>query len=255
MAQEILWEGDTNMGHYQVVDTLYDSRPARVLYSGDRQAAQSGVAKDDNPDLLFDYNQRMFELVTSLVPEKLLLIGGAVGTLPTALLRALPDICIDMVEPDIGLTELAYKFFDLPGDARLRIFHTDGRSFLREHATRYNMILVDAFLHTTIPRDLKTHEAFQAYSKHLTPRGILTMNVISGYYGPAARVLREMYSAATGIFKTTDIFLASHGYSLWLPQNFILTAQKDTKLQLREYMRYEEIQSPEAGPADVLYDA
>src|ERR1700760_605289 len=106
--QHILWEGDTIYGHYQVVDTLYDGRPARVLYSGDRQAAQSGIAKDASPSLLFDYNQRVFELLTSVLPKRVLLIGGAVCTLPKALLAALPDVQIDVIEPDSGLTKLAY---------------------------------------------------------------------------------------------------------------------------------------------------
>lgn len=254
MSNRIVWEGNTDVEHYQVVDTLYDSRPARVLYSGNRQAAQSGVATDDNPDLLFDYNQRMFELVKSLAPESILLIGGAVGTLVTALMKALPDIRIDMVEPDKGLTDLGYKYFDLPVDERLQIFHTDGRSFLREYATRYDMVLVDAFLHTTIPRDLKTLEAFEAYYKHLKPKGILSINVISGYYGPSAHVLKAMSAAAHDVFKTVDVFLASRGYSLWLPQNFVLTAQKQTDWPLKDYMRYDSVQSPEVSANDVLRD-
>lgn len=254
MNHDIVWEGNTGAGHYQVVDTLYDGRPARVLYSGKRQAAQSGVATDTNPDLLFDYNQRMFELVTSLVPETLLLIGGAVGTFATAVMKVLPDIHIDVVEPDKGLTELGYKYFDLPVDERLQIFHTDGRSFLREHASRYDMVLVDAFTHTTIPHDLKTLEAFQAYHKHLKPNGILSINVISGYYGPSSRVLKETCAAAFALFKTVDVFLASRGYSLWLPQNFVLTAQKHTDLPVKDYMRYESVQPPEVSPNDALHD-
>jgi spermidine synthase len=183
MKRDVLWEGKTQYGDYEVVDTLYDSRPARVLYSGDRQAAQSGVAKDDNADLLFDYNQRMFELAANLVPKSILLIGGAVATLPRALLASLPGTRIDVVEPDSGLTSLAYKYFDLPVDDRLRFFHTDGRSYLRQTSERYDMVFVDAFTHTTIPADLKTLEAFQAFHKHLKPEGLLAMNVISGYHG------------------------------------------------------------------------
>ncbi len=255
MAQEILWEGDTPHGHYQVVDTLYDARPARVLYSGNRQAAQSGVAKDDKPDLLFDYNQRMFELITNLVPKRVLLIGGGVGTLPTALLAALPDIHIDMVEPDSGLIDLAYRYFDLPVDDRLSIFATDGRTYMREHSERYDMVLVDAFMHTTIPKNLKTLEAFQAYNKHLQRSGFLIMNVISGYYGPGAHVLTQVYAAAMQTFDTLDIFLASRGYSLWLPQNFVLTAQKDNDLSLKDYVRHEAVNPPEARPEDALQDS
>jgi spermidine synthase len=254
MSQEVLWEGDTPYGHYQVVDTLYDGRPARVLYSGNRQAAQSGVAQDDNTDLLFDYNQRMFELATALVPKTILLIGGGVGTLPKALLGALPDVQIDIVEPDNGLTDLAYQFFDLPVEDRLRIFNTDGRTFLNEHTTRYDMILLDAFTHTTIPKELKTREAFAAYSKHLNPKGTFIANVISGYYGPGAHVLRQMYAATLDSFDTIDVFLASRGYSLWLPQNFVLTAQKGNDLPLKDYVRHEAVAPPETSPQDALSD-
>jgi spermidine synthase len=250
----ILWEGDTDHGHYQVVDTLYDGRSARVLYSGDRQAAQSGIATDDNPDLLFDYNQRLFELASSLIPGRILLIGGGVFTLPTALLKVLPHASIDVVELDAGLTELAQKFFDLPVNDRLAIFNTDGRTFLREHAMRYDLILVDAFTHTTIPKDIKTLQAFEAYHAHLKDRGVLAMNVISGYYGSGARVLNEMYASATRAFDTVDIFLASQGYSLWLPQNFVLTAQKNQRRSLKNFIRYDAIKPPEDRPELALED-
>lgn len=253
--QDIVWEGDTAYEHYQVVDTPYDGRPARVLYSGDRRAAQSGVAKDGGPDLLFDYNQRLFELVTALTPAKLLLIGGGVFTLPAALLDALPELHIDAVEPDAKLTELAYTYFNVPVTERLTIFNTDGRTFLREHATRYDMVIVDAFTHTTMPKDILTWQAFQAYYKHLETRGVLAMNVISGYHGSKAQMIKLAYAAAISQFDTADIFLASRGYSLWLPQNFVLTAQKGQDLPLRDYIRHDAIKSPEVSPDIALSDS
>jgi len=252
--QHILWEGDTAYGHYQVVDTTYDGRPARVLYSGDQQAAQSGVARDDGADLLFDYNQRLFELVANIAPSRVLLIGGGVFTLPTALLNALSEVRIDVVEPDAALTELAQDFFGLPVSDRLAIFNTDGRTFLREHATRYDMVLVDAYTHTTIPKELKTLQAFRAYHAHLREHGIVAMNVISGYYGSSSRTLDQMYAAAIQTFDRADIFLASRGYSLWLPQNFVLTGQRGEAPLLEDYIRYDAVKPPEVQPGMVLED-
>lgn len=252
--RQIIWEGDTVYGHYQVADTPYDGRPARVLYSGDGRAAQSGVAKDADPRLLFDYNQRFLELAEGVHPRRVLIIGGGAGTLATALLERMPGVRVDMVEPDSGLTKLAYDFFGLPVDESLRIFHTDGRSFLRESAERYDLLIIDAFRHTTIPHELQTLEAFQAYAKHLERGGVLAVNVISGYYGPNARVLQYMYMAALHAFAAVDIFLAGKGYSLWLPQNFVLTGQKADGLRLADYTRGELIQPPEGNPAGVLRD-
>jgi hypothetical protein len=252
--QHILWEGNTPYGHYQVVDTLYDGRPARVLYSGDRQAAQSGVAKDDNPDLLFDYNQRLYELAIGLAAKRILLIGGGTFTLPTILLKHLPMTIIDVVEPDAGLTELAERFFDLPTSSQLHIYNTDGRAYLRSHAIRYDLILVDAYDHVTIPRGIKTRQAFEAYGKHLEAGGVFAMNVISGYHGTGARPLREVYAAAMRTFDTVDIFLASQGYSLWLPQNFVLAARNGGGSPLGAYVRYQSVQPPEVSPKAALED-
>jgi spermidine synthase len=257
--QQIVWEGDTAQGHLQIVDGPYDGRPARVLYSGDKQAAQSGIARDDKPDLLFDYNQRLLELALGLTPRTVLMLGGGVGTLPQALLAELPAAQVDMVEPDDGLTELAYRYFDLPVDDRLRLFHTDGRSFLREHAGRYDLVIVDAFMHTTIPRGLKTLEAFRAYAAHVNTPGVLAMNVISGYHGQSAHTLQQTYAAALHNFDAVDIFLASKGYSMWLPQNFILTAQKTAgnsaaQRPLAQFVRYAAVKPPETHPDMALTD-
>ena len=254
MQQQIVWEGDTAYGHYQVVDALYDGRPARVLYSGDRQATQSGVATDDKPELLFDYNQRLFELISGVSPARLLLIGGAVLTLPKALLQQLPRLRIDVVEPDAALTELAHKFFGVPVDERLAVFNTDGRSFLSEHAGRYDMVVIDAFTHTAIPADLKTVEFFTGVYKHLAPHGVVAMNVISGYHGTGTHVLSQVYTAALHPFDTVDIFLASRGYSLWLPQNFVVVGQKGAAHRFQDYTRGDLVQPPEVNPGQALHD-
>jgi spermidine synthase len=257
--QHIVWEGDTPQGHFQIVDGPYDGREARVLYSGERQAAQSGVARDGQPDLLFDYNQRLLELALGLQPHRVLVLGGGVGTLPQALLAALPAVRIDMVEPNAGLIQLAYRYFDLPEDDRLQLFTTDGRSFLRQHATRYDLIIVDAFTDTAIPRELKTYEAFGAYHTHLQTPGVLVVNVISGYQGQSAHPLQQMYTAALSTFDAVDIFLATQGYSMWLPQNFILAAQKTggqsaIERPLQQYVRHAAVRPPEVHPAMMSHD-
>jgi protein-L-isoaspartate O-methyltransferase len=254
MSQEVLWEGDTAYGHFSVVDGLYDSRPARVLYSGERKAAQSGVAKDDKPNLLFDYNQRLFELAEHLQPQRILLIGGGALTLPTALLKALPQTRVDVVELDPGLTHLAYKYFDAPVDDRLTVAHTDGRSFLMRTAQTYDLIIVDAFSDSIIPRELKTAEAFQVYGGKLAPDGAVAMNVISSYNGRGSHIVREILAGASASFATVELFLAAHGYSRWLPQNFLVVAQKCVGLGLRNILRYDIEQLSDVSDEEALRD-
>jgi hypothetical protein len=57
-TEKILFDGNTKFAHYQVIDMHYVGRPARVLFSGQRAAAQSAIPRDGNPAMLFDYNQR-----------------------------------------------------------------------------------------------------------------------------------------------------------------------------------------------------
>ncbi len=153
----IVYEGNTKLEHYQVIDMVYEGRRARVLFSGNRKAAFSGIPLDDNHELLFDYIQRLYELVATTRPKRLLVIGGGVYTLPTALLHALPDILIDVIEIDSELDAIAEGFFGLHSNDRMRIFHQDGRDYLNQTSELYDMIIIDAFTHLHIPMSLATH--------------------------------------------------------------------------------------------------
>jgi spermidine synthase len=242
---EVIFEGDTELEHYQVVDTIYDRRPARVLYSGDRAAAQSGIARDDNSDLLFDYNQRFFELISGLWPKRLLLIGGGVYTLPMAVLKTLPDIEIDVVELDPGLDDIAKRFFDLRPDKRLRIMHGDGREYLDANTKAYDMIIVDAFINLAIPRSLSTPEAAKQLASNLRSDGVVAMNIIAAYHGRNSSVIRAQYQSFDAVFNKTEVFPASGGlYTLWLPQNLVLTAQNDKTTNIAEYLRFKALPPP-----------
>ena len=83
---------------------------------------------------------------------------------------------------------------------------------------------------------------------------MLVVNIISTYYGSNAHPLQDLYAAALQTFDVVDIFLASRDYSMWLPQNFVLTAQKGTGLPLKDYVRHEAIQPPDVNPGSVLRD-
>jgi spermidine synthase len=226
--EKILFEGNTELGHYKVVEMVYEGRKARVLFSGDKSAAFSGVPLDGEHELLFDYIQRLFELVNFIRPKKLLMIGGGAYTLPTALLYALPDIHIDAVELDAGLDRIAKDYFGLVSNKRLRIFHQDGKEFLGKSNDKYDMIIIDAFSHLHIPKSLSTPDTSKYIFNRLTPDGLLAMNIISAYHGRRADTLLDFYSNYNKTFKAVSIYPAETALSLWIPQNFILVADKKT---------------------------
>jgi spermidine synthase len=178
-TEKLIFETDTKFGHYQVVDMVYLGRPARVLFSGQRAAAQSGVPKDGGSTMLFDYNQRFMELTSALRPKNLLLIGGGAFTLPVQILKFFPDTKIDVVELDPELEKIAEAFFELQQDNRLKIIFGDGREYLKASSEKYDLILLDAFTHNVIPAALSTKEFMEILSQHLSKVGVAASNIIS----------------------------------------------------------------------------
>jgi spermidine synthase len=241
--EKLLYEGDTELEHYQIVDMVYEGRKARVLFSGNRDAAFSGMPLDDGQDLLFDYIQRFFELAATLRPKKLLVIGGGVYTLPMALLHALPDISIDVAEIDPGLDELAEGFFGMKADPRMRIFHADGKNFLLNTKETYDMIIVDAFTHLQIPASLAGKSTSALIYKRLNPNGVMAMNIISAYWGRRSAAIRHFYSMYDTAFEKTNVFPADTSVSYWMSQNFILTAQKGSQ-EMPYGLRFEALEPP-----------
>lgn len=245
---QLVYETDTSYGHYQVWDILYDDRPARVLYSGQRQTAQSGMAVDDNANLLFDYNQRFYELVTGLLPKRLLLIGGGTYTLPMALLAALPMIEIDVVEINDQLIAIAERFFGLHTDSRLQIMHQDGRAFLETNASRYDVILIDAFLNADTPESLTQVAAVALIKQRLTANGVVAFNSIASFFGSRSDNLHQRMAALATSFDDRAVFPAGTGLSLWLPQNLLLVAQAGKHHPVESYLRYPMLSETDQSP-------
>ncbi len=119
------------LAHYRVIDGRYNGRPARILF-GDNASPQSGLALDDDPELLFNYNQRFLEIAISIQPRSALVIGGGAFTLPRALLDHFPNLKLDVVEVDPVLPPLARQFFGLPETERLMVYSQDGRQFINQ---------------------------------------------------------------------------------------------------------------------------
>jgi hypothetical protein len=241
--ETLVYEVDTPRMHYQVVDMIYDGRPARVLFSGNREAAQSGIALDGKPDLLFDYNQRFYEIVENLQPVRFLLIGGGVYTLPMAVRQRFPRLHITVVEPDAGLDDVAHRYFGWQPDELMTVIHSDGRAFIDATIERFDLILVDAFSHTSMPTSLATTQAIEQLKRCLVPNGAVAVNLISAYYGRGAELIRRQYSRYSRAFNYVEIFPANRSLlSFWLSQNFVLVAYAGRRRPLE--LRFEALDPP-----------
>lgn len=222
MNQSVLFEGAGSHGHYYVVERTYDDRPSRLLLSG-RAAPQSGLALDDGPELLFDYNQRLLEVAMSLDPASVLVIGGGAFTLPKALIERFSDMRVDVVEIDTLLPELARTHFALPNDPRLTIVNRDGREYINNHDGHYDLIIVDAFSEYDIPHSLISSQAAAQYARLLTPGGTLVFNIISTYYGRPS-LAHQMLATFDHHFVSTELYPADPRDDKRTEQNLLFIA-------------------------------
>lgn len=236
-----LFSGSSDYGTYRVIDTIFVGRPARILY-GANSSPQSGLALDDDPELIFDYNQRFLEMMMSHQPDSALVIGGGTCTLPTAAHQLFPNIKIDVVEIDKLLIDLAYDFFDMPKSKRLTPVISDAYKYLQKTSARYDMIVIDAFTGYTIPPHLLQLSAILQYQKHLNPGGIVTINFIAEYKKHRSSLAHEIVAAFSEVFKYVAVYQSDPNYPNGSDQNLLLAASDNE-------LHFDYLQSKEVGPA------
>jgi spermidine synthase len=252
-TEKIIFEGDSELGHYQVIDLSYNGRDARVLFSGKRAAAQSGIPRDGNPSMLFDYSRRFLELSLSLAPNNVLLIGGGAFTLPMEILKNLPNAEIDVVEKDPELEKIAKRYFGLKDNPKLKIILGDGREYLRSTKNTYDLILIDAFMHNIIPHPLSTKEFMEIMQRRLTKNGVVASNIISAYHGLHDSVIKQQYATYKSMFKHVDIIPADKVLSYWISQNFLLIST-NKRFKPKYNLRFESLKPPLVNSSDVQFD-
>jgi spermidine synthase len=110
------------------------------------------------------------------VPRRIAILGDAAGTVARAYGHYFPSTRIDAVELDGELTAIGRRYFDLKGP-RLHTYTADARPWLAASSARYDAILLDAYRQPYIPFYLLTREFFTLIRSHLSPGGVLIINV------------------------------------------------------------------------------
>jgi len=112
-------------------------------------------------------------------PEELdnaLVIGLAAGTTPTQLTEVYGPIPIDGVEIDSEIVQVGREYFGLT-QPNINAHIMDGRTYLLQTDTRYDLVAVDAYRLPYIPWHLTTVEFFREVRDHLTEDGVVAINV------------------------------------------------------------------------------
>jgi spermidine synthase len=173
-SEGLLYEAESTYQYVQVVERSDGSRALKL---------NEGVAVHSvwYPDSVLTGGEwDMFLLVPPLLdrpPERMLVIGNAGGTIARAYGRLYPDVQIDGVEIDPKVSEAGRLFLGLEDNPNLRVITDDGRPFLQETDSRYDVIVVDAYRQPYIPFYLATKEFFELARERLAPGGVLALNV------------------------------------------------------------------------------
>lgn len=208
---------ETPYNHISVVESNQaNGRRVRIMMT-DPQGAQSLMYTDDPNELVSDYT-KFYDLAFHFKPDaqRVLMLGGGAYCVPRHVLAERPGVSFDVVELDPGVTETARRYFVLPEDPRLRIFHEDARAFLNravrdpERIGAYDSVFMDVFgSWYSIPFHLTTVEAAERMRDLLAPDGVLIVNVIASLYGSRSGVFHGIYAALESVFPRLLIFPAS----------------------------------------------
>jgi predicted membrane-bound spermidine synthase len=108
--------------------------------------------------------------------KSMAIVGLAAGTVARQATAVFGPIPIDGFEIDPEIIAVGREYFDM-NEPNLSAIAQDGRYGLEHSHQMYTMIAVDAYRPPYIPWHLTTREFFQTAYNHLTPDGVLAINV------------------------------------------------------------------------------
>jgi spermidine synthase len=158
----------------------------------------------DDRDLPVAYTR--FMTASLMYPKKIqsiLEIGFGGGRTAWYLHRFLPDVSVTSVELDPTVLELSRKYFGIKDEPNFQVVNSDGRLFLSNSTSRYDIILIDAYRGPFVPFHLLTKEFYQIVSNHLAEGGTVAQNV-----EPSTMLFDSAVKTIGSVFPQIDFYLA-----------------------------------------------
>jgi len=128
--------------------------------------------------LLVGYTRTMMAaLLWQPNPRRIGMIGLGGGSQAKFIHRCLPDTRLEVVENNAAVIALR-ETFRLPEDGpRLAVIHGDGAQFVQGRAGCFDILLVDAYDVTGIPKALSTQRYYDACRDALGEGGVMASNL------------------------------------------------------------------------------
>jgi len=222
---------NTRYNHIRISDTrsFAMGRTVRILQT-DPLGAQS-LMYTDAPNELFSEYTKFYDLAFHYKPDarNVLMLGGGGYCVPKHLAATRPDVAVDVVELDPGITKAARDYFNLVDHPGTRIYHEDARQFLNREARlgerKYDAIFEDVFGSAyNIPFHLTSVECMRLVRSLLSTDGVFIVNVIGSLGGKQSGVFGGIYESIAAVFPEVMIFPASYPDSAGALQNVMIVA-------------------------------
>jgi len=179
-AGTIVYRSDGVYQQITIYEGSYLGRPARFLLLDRSESGAMFLDSTDPSDLVYDYTKyySLYKVFTPRVQNALVLGGGAYS-IPKALLHELPDAVVDVAEIEPSFLDLAKRYFGAADSPRLRNYVEDGRRFLQDSDTQYDLIFGDVYYsYFSVPPQFTTREFFALARSRLRSEGVFIANMI-----------------------------------------------------------------------------
>jgi spermidine synthase len=219
---------DTRYNTIRVMErTAYGTNLRIRILQTDPMGAQSLMYVDRPYDLYSDYT-KFYDLAFYYKPDvkNVLMLGGGGYCVPKHITATRPDVAVDVVELDPGITDVARRYFNLEDRAGQRIFHEDARMFLNREskngALKYDAVFEDVFGSSyNIPFHMTTSECMKNIRAMLADDGVFIVNIISSIDGD---LFGGIYSSVASAFPVVMIYPATYPNVGGIRQNLMIVA-------------------------------
>jgi spermidine synthase len=160
---------------------VYESLSSKALHFS-MSETQSRMQLQDPYVLDLEYTRTMMGfLLFNPQPDSIAMIGLGGGSLAKFCYRHLPESRIQVVEINPHVIALRDTFHVPPDGDRFSVVRGDGAQFIRERATRCDVLLVDGFDSHGLPARLCSQRFYDGCYETLQPGGIMVANLHCGH--------------------------------------------------------------------------
>ena len=164
---KMLYETEYNNTKIQVID----NPRSRHLRFGNK-IKQSSMLIDYPYALALKYSRDMVQaFVLNPRPKNILFLGLGGGCLVKYVSKYFDIENIDVVELYPNVIEISKKYFGLQEKSNLNIYNGDGIKYLESNTKKYDLIFVDIFGPSGMPKEILTDTFFSNLKKSLSTNG------------------------------------------------------------------------------------